>query len=72
MKKLSPGFATRVDSNRPAQPQKLGRGIETRGITLSRQPTTKALIRLRGCADSSAPLLVAYGINRFSHDVAHM
>ena len=31
--------------------------IETRGIILSRQRTTKALIRLRGCADWSAPLL---------------
>ena len=28
------------------------------------------LIRLRGCAGLSAPLLFAYGINRFSHDVA--
>ena len=32
----------------------------------------KALIRLRGCAGGSAPLLFVYGINRFSHDVAHM
>ena len=30
------------------------------------------LIRLRGCAGWSAPLLFAYGINRFSHDVAHI
>ena len=35
---------------------------ETRGITLSRQRTTKALIRLHGCAGWSAPLLFAYGI----------
>ena len=38
---LSSGFATRVDSNRPAQPEKLERleilDIETRGIILSRQ-----------------------------------
>ena len=47
-------------------------GIETRGIILSMQRTTKALIRLRGCAGWSAPLLFAYGINRFSHDVAHL
>ena len=33
---------------------------ETRDITLSRQRTTKALIRLRGCAGLSAPLLLAY------------
>ena len=36
------------------------------------QRTTKALIRLRGCAGWSVPLLFAYGINRFSHDVAHL
>ena len=46
--------------------------IETRGIILSRQWTTKVLIRLRGCAGWSASLLFAYGINRFSHDVAHI
>ena len=39
---------------------------------LFRQWTTKALIRLRRCAGWSAPLLFAYGINRFSHDVAHI
>ena len=36
--------------------------IETRGIILSRQRTTKALIRL----------LFVYGINRFYHDLAHL
>ena len=41
-------------------------------ILLSKQRTTKALIRLRGCAGCSAPLLFAYGINRFSHDVAQL
>ena len=30
------------------------------------------LIRLRGCAGWSASLFFAYGINRFSHDVAQM
>ena len=35
---------------------------ENRAITLSRQLTTKALIRLRGCAGWSAPLLFAYDI----------
>ena len=44
--------------------------IASRGVTLSNQRTRKALIRLRGCAGWSAPLLFAYGINRFSHDVA--
>ena len=35
---------------------------ETRDITLSRQRTTKALIRLRRCAGWSVPLLFAYDI----------
>ena len=71
---LSSGFATRVDSNRPAQLQKLGRGliIGTRDIILSRQWTIKMLIRLRGCAGWSAPSLFAYGKNRFSHDVVQV
>ena len=42
------------------------------GIILSKQQTTKALIRQRGCAGWSAPLLFAYGKSRFSHDVAEM
>ena len=46
--------------------------IETRDIIPSRQRTTKTLIRLRGCAVWIAHLLFAYGINRFSHDVAHI
>ena len=46
--------------------------IESRGIILSKQQTTKVLIRLRDCAGWSAPLLFAYGINRFSHDAAHL
>ena len=32
----------------------------------------KGLIRLRGCAGLSAQLLFANGINRFSHDEAHI
>ena len=46
--------------------------IETRDIILSWQRTTKVLIRLRECACWSVPLLIAYGKNGFSHDVAHM
>ena len=70
---LSSGFATRVDSNWPAQPQRLEiSDIETRGIILSRQWTTKVLIRLRRCAVWPASLLFAYCINMFSHDVAHI
>ena len=41
-------------------------------IILSRQRKTKALIRLRGCAGWSAPLLFAYDINTFSHEFAHI
>ena len=48
--------------------------IETRGIKLhvSKQRTTKVLIRLYRSAGWSVPLLFAYGISRFFHDVAHM
>ena len=46
--------------------------IASRGIILSRQRTTKALIRLRGCASYSAALLFAYGKSKFSHDVAQI
>ena len=38
--------------------------LETWSIRPSRQQTTKALIRLCGCAGGSAPLLFAYGIKR--------
>ena len=40
------------------------------GIRLSKQRTTKALIRLCGYAGWSEPLLFAYGINSFFHDLA--
>ena len=45
------GFATKNDSNRPAQPQKLARvlkilNLASIGIILSRQQTPKALVRL--------------------------
>ena len=46
--------------------------IETTDIIPSCQQTTKAVIRMRECVGWSAPLLFAYGKNRFSHDVAHM
>ena len=46
--------------------------IETRSIILYRQRTINVLIRLRRCACWSAPLLFAYGKNRFSHDIAHV
>ena len=46
---MSPGFTTRVDSNRPAEPQRLSRilnvlNLARIGIILSRQRTIKALI----------------------------
>ena len=46
--------------------------LESTGIILSRQETTKALIRLRGCPGLSELLLFAYGIHRFSHDNAQL
>ena len=45
---------------------------EPRGIILSKQRTTKELIRLRGYAGWSAPLIFGYCINRLSHDVAQI
>ena len=71
---LSSGFSTRYDSNRPAQLQRLASleisAIANKGTKLCRQRTTKTLIRQRECAGWSMPLLFAYGINRFSPDVA--
>ena len=43
-----------------------------RYIILCRKRTIKSLIRLRRCAGWSVALLLAYGRNRFSHDVAHL
>ena len=69
------GFVTRKDSNQPGQLQGLDSlqslDLASIGIILCRQQTTKALIRLHGCAGCSASLLFIYGINRYSHDVAH-
>ena len=45
---LSLGFATRQDSNRHAQLQRLARVLANIGIILSRQRITKSLIRLHG------------------------
>ena len=46
--------------------------IASRGIILSRQRTTKVLIRLRGCAGWPVALLFAYNKSRFSHDAAQL
>ena len=57
-------FPTRPDTNRPAHTQKLARVLKFRiyNLVLSKQRTTKVLIRLRRCAGWSAPLLFAYDI----------
>ena len=70
-------FPARYDSNWPAQLQKLARVLKfrlqnLRDIVLFNQRTTKALIRLRGCPDWSAPLLFAYDIRHiFSWPGSH-
>ena len=46
--------------------------IASVGITLCRQRTKKALIRLHRCADWFVPSLFTYGKNTFCHDVAKM
>ena len=65
---LSLGFPTSYDSNQAAQLQKQARvlklSIASRGVILSRQQTTKVLIKLCGCAGWSVPLLFAYGIKQ--------
>ena len=68
---LSSGFATRWDTNRPVQPQKVA-NIEKGGILVSRQRIRQTLLRLRGCAGWSAFLLFAHDKNRVSHDVAQL
>ena len=61
-------FQTRPDTNRPAQRshrsylESLNFGYKFRDIILSKQRTTKTLIRLRRCAGWSAPLSFAYEI----------
>ena len=41
-------------------------------MILCNKEITKALIRMRGCAGWSAPLLFKNPEDRFSHDEAHM
>ena len=66
---MSSESATRKDSNRFIQLQRLAQclgilDLTSIGIILSKQHTSKALIRLRWCAGWSAPLLFAYGIKQ--------
>ena len=61
---LSSGFPTKWDSNQSPQLKRLARKNELSfvaswGMVLSKRRITKALIRLRGCAGWSAPLLFA-------------
>ena len=70
---LSSGFPTKRNSNQSPQPTQTSLNIEilleaSLNIILSSRQITKALISLRGCADWSAPLLLA----RFSRDEAHV
>ena len=75
---LSSGFPTRWDSNQPAQQLKLARDLKmwVKKLKvyyyLSRQQTTKVVIRLHGCTGWSMPLLFAYVKTSFSHDMAHI
>ena len=64
---IPPKCVCRWDSNQPAQLQKLARTLKNLDIAsihiiLSKQRTTKVLIRLNGCAGRSAPLLFTYVI----------
>ena len=65
-KKCLREFPTGQTQNQPGQPQKLASleisAIESRDIILCKQRTTQVLIRLRGCAGCSVPLLFAYDI----------
>ena len=71
---LSSGFSTRSDSNQPAQLEKPARTMKLQILKL------EMLYHLGSeqqrcwsdCAGWSAPLLFAYGVNRFSHGVAHL
>ena len=71
-------FPTRPDTNRPAQPQKLARVLKfwlknlEINVILSKQRTTKTLMRLCGCAGWSAPLMFAYDIRHIFSWPAHV
>ena len=71
MRDLSSGFPTMQNSNQPAQLQRLARKLASLSIILSRERTTKALIRLRGCVGWSAPLIFECSYVRVSLDTAH-
>ena len=76
---LSLRFPTRSDTNLSAYPQQLARGLKFRLKNLeilyylsSEQRRWSDCVRLRGYAVLSAPLLFAYGKNRFPQDEAHI
>ena len=55
---LSSGFSTKLDSNQPAQLQRIEILLEASpDMLLSNKWITKVLIKLRGCTGWSAPLL---------------
>ena len=73
---LSSGFATTVDSNRPAQPQKLYRGLKFRiwKLEVLYYLGSEQQRCWSDCADAQADLHLCcahYGKTRFSHDMAH-
>ena len=73
---LSFGFPAKWDTNQPAQLQRQARKMKislVASLDMERYKTriTKALIRLRGCAGWSAPVLFANTDNRFSRVEAH-
>ena len=82
---LSSGFPTKRVSNQSSQLHRLARKLKFLPVAslLSKKRITKALIRLRGCADWSAPVMFAnpqrqvfsrqgpYNLNPFSVDSFH-
>ena len=71
---LSLGFATSSDSYQPAKLMRLARVLkfQLKQIAVFYYPGSEQQQILRGYTGWSAPLLFAYGISRFSHDMAHM
>ena len=70
--KASLGVSTWYDSNRPAQLQRLARVLKFRLKQVEVLYYLGSKQQRCWCAGWSTSLLLAYGINRFSHDVAHM
>ena len=74
---LSSGCSTKPDSNQSPQLQRLARELNFSliiilNMILYHKRITKELIRLRGCAGWSAPLLFANPRRQFSHVEAQL